>query len=105
MDLKKYVNQQTAPSLIGAIGSTVWKVVGMGSNVDFLFSLGDRRTADLFQFVLVYGWGILFIISILWYIAEVRSDKTVYRPTAMLAISFMTALVCSDLLQYIPQQR
>ena len=88
-----YVNQRTAPSIIGMAGSAVWKLIDAVGNVDFLLSLENRTTADLFQFILSYGWFMLLLVCVVWFLTELNGRGSVSTSTSILVSCLMTAVV------------
>lgn len=57
--------QYTAPA-IGGVGSFFWYILGKAIDVNFLLSFEDQRAAHVFQFIMDYGWIVLFLSCLLW---------------------------------------
>ena len=53
-------------SVLLTIGSGVWKLVSIWSNVTFLVSIRQENFAVMFQFLQSTGWWILLAIGIVW---------------------------------------
>ncbi len=82
----------TGPGLAPAVltlGSLVWRLTSVASNIDFLISLREEKITLIFNFVMAYGWWLFAVIGIVWFIA-VRGKAA---PTVGLGLVLVVGLL------------
>lgn len=89
----KVLPRAAIPPAIGTVGSVGWKALDLALNVDFLLSLEDVQMANVFQFVLDYGWLGIFVPCVLWWVFAAKHVSDTNWPGTLAASIAMSAIV------------
>ena len=77
----------------------MWKVIAQLANVDFILSVREERLAMMFQFLLDYGWGILILAGLVWFLQAHRNPEKERIHWGMVfsvgILAFMTGILVS----------
>jgi hypothetical protein len=69
--------QPKGPALVLGLGSLLWKLASLVSNIDFILSLREGKVAVFFQFLLNWGWILLPVLALLWGLTS-RDTRTTH---------------------------
>ncbi len=71
-------NSPKAPPLILAVGSLLWRALAWWQGVDFILSIREEKVAMTLQLLLDWGWLVLAIIGVIWFLGayKIPSDTT-----------------------------
>lgn len=59
-------SKEVAPVIWG-IGSILWKVFAVWSNIDFILSIREGKLAAVFEMFLNWGWIVVLVLSSVWF--------------------------------------
>ena len=85
---------KAAPAVL-SIGALLWRILAWWENVDFILSVREERVAMSLQLILDYGWIVLILVGIVWFLGAYRTPQDTSKVhwgmvTAVAILAFMT---------------
>lgn len=72
-------NSPKAAPVILAAGASVWRFISYLSNIDFILSVREERIAVVLELLLDYGWMLLIIAAVVWFLGANKAPQDVTK--------------------------
>jgi hypothetical protein len=78
------------PPILLAIGGSIWQLVGVVSNIDFLMSFRSGNLLKMFEFFIDYGWAIMTFVGFVWFVSVYKkTQRKVISPGFVIVVGVL----------------